>query len=183
MAGFTLWLTGLSGSGKSTLAARVATELRRRGLQVESLDGDEVRQHLSKDLGFSKADRDANVRRVGRVAREVTSSGGCAIVAAISPYRDVRDEVRRSIGRFCEVYCECPLDVLSQRDRKGLYRKAMRGELKNLTGVDDPYEPPERPEVHLRTDHESAETSAERIVRKLEALGYIPKLAAGGRSG
>lgn len=178
-----MWFTGLSGSGKSTLAAMVAAELRRRGVHVETLDGDEIRKHLSKGLGFSKEDRDANVRRVGFVARLVTRSGGCAIAAAISPYRDVRDEVRQSIGRFCEVYCECPLDVLSQRDRKGLYEKALRGEIKNFTGVDDPYEAPQRADVHLRTHQESAETCAERIVHKLESLGYIPDWSGLTRTG
>ena len=177
--GFVLWFTGLSGSGKSTLTAMVSAELRRRGVHVEALDGDEVRKNLSKGLGFSKEDRDTNIRRLGFVANLIARSGGCAITAAISPYRSVRDEVRRSAERFCEVYCECPLSVLTARDPKGLYDKALRGEIKNFTGVDDPYEAPEHPEVHLHTDQEPPEASALRVVRRLEELGLVATI--GGR--
>lgn len=173
MPGFVLWFTGLSGSGKSTLTTLVSAELRRRGHHVETLDGDEIRKNLSKGLGFSKDDRDANVRRLGFVARLIARSGGCAITAAISPYREVRDEVRRGIDRFCEVYCECPVSVLAKRDPKGLYEKALRGEIKNFTGVDDPYEAPIAPEVHLRTDEEQPAASAVRIVERLVELGFI----------
>src|SRR5689334_24733741 len=141
--GFVVWFTGMSGAGKSTLAAMLAAELTRRGVHVESLDGDVVRTYLSKGLGFSREDRDTNIRRLGFVAKLVARSGACAITAAISPYRITRDEVRRSFPRFCEVYCDCPLEVLAERDPKGLYRRAMRGEIKNFTGVDDPYEGPE----------------------------------------
>lgn len=171
--GFVLWFTGLSGSGKSTLTAMVAAELRSRGVHVEALDGDEIRKNLSKGLGFTKEDRDANIRRLGFVANLIARSGGCAITAAISPYRAVREEVRRGAEHFCEVYCECPVAVLAERDPKGLYKKALRGEIKNFTGVDDPYEAPEAPEIHLHTDRESPEASAARVVTRLEELGLI----------
>ncbi|MBX3208106.1 MAG: sulfate adenylyltransferase [Labilithrix sp.] len=171
--GFVVWFTGLSGSGKSTLAAMLAAELSERGVHVESLDGDVVRRHLSKGLGFSRDDRDTNIRRIGFVARLVARSGGCAITAAISPYRAIRDEQRRSIGRFCEVYCECPLEVLAQRDAKGLYARALAGEIKGFTGIDDPYEPPSSPEVIVHTDAESPRQSLARILTKLEELGYV----------
>ncbi len=172
--GFVLWFTGLSGSGKSTLTTRVAAELRRRGVHVETLDGDEVRKNLSRGLGFSREDRDANIRRIGFVAKLIARSGACAIAAAISPYRSVRDEVRRSTDRFCEVYCECPIEVLAERDPKGLYKKALAGEIKHFTGVDDPYEAPQAPEVHLYTDSEEPEQSVGKILTRLEELGYIP---------
>lgn len=180
--GLVLWFTGLSGSGKSTLSTLVAAELRRRGLHVELLDGDEVREHLSKGLGFSREDRDTNVRRIGFVAQMVARCGACAIAAAISPYRDVRREVRRGTERFCEVHCDCPIDVLAERDPKGLYQKALRGELKHFTGVDDPYEAPESPEVYVRTDHESPEASAARILTRLQELGLLDASAAAGKA-
>jgi len=145
--GFTLWFTGLSGAGKSTISQIVADELRRRGLKVEVLDGDVVRTHLSKGLGFSKEDRDINIRRIGWVCEVLSRNGVAAIGAAISPYRQIRDEIRSQIGRFVEVYVECPIPVLAERDVKGLYQKALAGELKNFTGVSDPYEPPLNPEV------------------------------------
>jgi adenylyl-sulfate kinase len=172
--GFVIWFTGLSGSGKSTLTTLVAAELRRRAVHVETLDGDEIRRHLSKGLGFSKEDRDVNIRRIAFVAKLVSRSGGCAITAAISPYREIRDEARRSVERFCEVFCDCPLSVLAERDPKGLYKKAMRGEIKNFTGVDDPYERPVQPDVYLDTSREAPETSAAKIVARLEELGFIP---------
>jgi len=172
--GFVLWFTGLSGSGKSTLAALVATELRRRSLHVETLDGDEIRKHLSKGLGFSKEDRDENVRRIAFVAKLLCRAGACAITAAISPYREAREEARGSVARFCEVFCDCPLAVLVARDPKGLYEKALRGEIENFTGVDDPYEAPATPDVHLDTSRESPQESAARIVTRLEELGFIP---------
>src|SRR5882672_4959394 len=143
--GFVVWFTGLSGAGKSTLASMLAGEIARRGTHVETLDGDEVRMHLSKGLGFSREDRDTNIRRIGFVAKLVARSGACAITAAISPYREIRDEQRRSIGRFCEVYCECPIGILQRRDAKGLYARALAGEIKGFTGVDDPYEAPASP--------------------------------------
>ncbi len=173
--GFVVWFTGMSGSGKSTLAAMLAAELGRRGVHVESLDGDVVRTHLSKGLGFSREDRDTNIRRIGFVARLVARSGACAITAAISPYREVRDEQRRAIGRFCEVYCECPIEVLQERDVKGLYARARAGDLKSFTGLDDPYEPPLAPEVRLHTDREPPEASLATIVGTLEDLGFLER--------
>jgi sulfate adenylyltransferase/3'-phosphoadenosine 5'-phosphosulfate synthase len=173
--GFVIWFTGLSGAGKSTLSALVGAEVARRGVHVEILDGDEVRTHLSKGLGFSKEDRDINVRRIGFVAKLIARTGGCAITAAISPYRDVRDEQRAQIGRFVEVYCRCSIEVLAERDVKGLYKKALAGEIPHFTGIDDPYEPPLSPEVVVETGVESREASLARIVAKLEELGYVPK--------
>jgi adenylyl-sulfate kinase len=172
--GFTLWFTGLSGSGKSTLAEEIEGELLERGLKVEVLDGDVVRTNLSKGLGFSKEDRDINIRRIGFVCHLLTRNDVIAIASAISPYRAIRDENRKLIGRFVEVYCQCPLDVLETRDKKGLYKKARAGEIKNFTGVSDPYEPPENPEILIETDKETVEDSVAKILRTLELMGYIP---------
>jgi adenylyl-sulfate kinase len=173
--GFTLWFTGLSGSGKSTISQLVADELRRRGLRVEVLDGDVVRTHLSKGLGFSKEDRDINIRRIGWVCEVLSRNGVAAIGAAISPYRDIRDEIRAKTGRFVEVYVECSIEKLTERDVKGLYQKALNGEIKNFTGVSDPYEPPLNPEVVCHTDgRETPEQSAAKVLAKLESLGYVP---------
>lgn len=174
MKGFTLWFTGLSGSGKSTLAREVERILRERGMKVEVLDGDVVRTNLSKGLGFSKEDRDINIRRIGFVCHLLTRNDAVAIAAAISPYRAIRDENRKLIGRFVEVYCKCPLEVLQERDVKGLYAKALAGEIKNFTGVSDPYEPPENPEVVIESDEETPGESTARIIRTLELMGYIP---------
>jgi adenylyl-sulfate kinase len=173
MEGFTLWFTGLSGSGKSSLAERIKNELIERGMKVELLDGDEFRTTLSKGLGFSKEDRDTNIRRIGYVAKLLTRNGVVAITAAISPYRDVRDEQRQKIGRFFEVYTECDLDTLERRDVKGLYKKARAGQIKNFTGVDDPYEPPLHPDVLCNTASEGIDTSFQRILVALEAKGFI----------
>lgn len=174
MAGFVVWFTGMSGAGKSTLAGLLSTELAARGVHVEVLDGDEVRTHLSKGLGFSREDRDTNVRRIGFVAKLLARAGACAITAAISPYRAIRDEQRAQIPRFVEVYCSCAIPSLVARDPKGLYQKALAGEIKSFTGLDDPYEPPERPELVVHTDREPKEESLARILLKLEELGYIP---------
>ncbi len=171
--GFTIWFTGLSGSGKTTVSRLVEKELRARGFKVEVLDGDIVRENLSKGLGFSKEDRDTNIRRIGFVCELLTRNGVIAIAAAISPYRAIRDENRARIGRFVEVYMCCPLDVLMQRDVKGLYKKALAGEIKKFTGVDDPYEPPLRPEVTLETEKESSPQSAARVMAKLKEMGYL----------
>lgn len=176
MKGFTLWFTGLPSSGKSTLARRVEEILLERGMNVEVLDGDEVRETFSKGLGFSKQDRDTNIRRIGFVAKLLSRNGVVAITAAISPYRDTRDEMRKAIGRFVEVYVECPIDVLKERDVKGLYKKALAGEIKNFTGVDDPYEAPLKPEVLIPSSQESVEKSVARIIATLETLGYIPRV-------
>jgi adenylyl-sulfate kinase len=172
--GFTIWFTGLSGSGKSTIAAILERDLRDRGLKVEVLDGDVVRQHLSKGLGFSKEDRDTNIRRIGWVCEVLSRNDVVAIAAAISPYREIRDEVRANIGRFVEVYVEAPLEVLADRDIKGLYRKAMAGEITNFTGVNDPYEEPLNPEVVCHSDgSETPEQSAAKVIAKLEELEYV----------
>lgn len=171
--GFTVWFTGLSGSGKSTIAERVALKLERKGLPVETLDGDIVRTNLSKGLGFSREDRDENIKRVGFVCQLLTRHGVAAVASVISPYREARDFNRRKIGSFVEVYVSCPVEICAQRDIKGLYQKAMAGEIKGFTGVDDPYEPPENPEVICRTDKESVEICVEKVLKKLEELGYI----------
>ena len=171
--GFTLWFTGLSGAGKTTLARIVEAELLSRGHRVEVLDGDIIRTNLSKGLGFSKEDRDTNIRRIGFVCNLLTRNGVVAIAAAISPYREVRDELRRDIGSFVEVYVKCPIDVLAERDVKGLYKKALAGEIKNFTGVDDPYEAPASAEVVVETDSELPDASAEHIIARLEELGLV----------
>ena len=180
--GFTLWFTGLSGAGKSTLARLVEDELKARGHKVEVLDGDVIRTHLSKGLGFSKEDRDTNIRRIGFVCDLLTRNGVVAIAAAISPYRALRDELRQQIGSFVEVYVECPINVLSDRDVKGLYKKALAGEIKNFTGIDDPYEPPVSPEVTVHTDSETAEQSAARIFSRLELMGLVAASETAGYS-
>ncbi|HYA35680.1 MAG TPA: adenylyl-sulfate kinase [Candidatus Binataceae bacterium] len=171
--GFTLWFTGMSGAGKSTLANLVADELRKRGHRVELLDGDEVRTHLSKGLGFSKEDRDTNIRRIGYVCKLLSRNGVVAISAAISPYRDVRDELRREHDKFFEVYVRCPLDALVERDVKGLYKKALAGEIKNFTGVSDPYEEPLNPELVIESHRESVDESVSKLLQRLEAAGLI----------
>ena len=171
--GFTIWLTGLSGAGKSTLARALEQALRDRQRHVEVLDGDEVRENLSKGLGFSKEDRDTNIRRIAYVAKLVSRSGGVAITAAISPYRGIRDEARAQIGPFVEVFVRCPLDVLIKRDTKGLYARALRGEIAQFTGVSDPYEEPLAAEVVVDTDVESIEESARKVLHRLESLGYL----------
>ena len=173
--GFVVWFTGLSGAGKSTIAAALQAELARRGRYSELLDGDEVRTHLSKGLGFSKEDRDTNIRRIGYVARLIARSGGIAITAAISPYREVRDEVRGQTPNFVEVFVRCPLDTLVERDTKGLYRKAIAGEIANFTGVSDPYEEPLRAEVTCDTSEESLGESLAKVLDKLERLGLLPR--------
>jgi adenylyl-sulfate kinase len=166
--GRVLWLTGLSGAGKSTIAERVAAELRRRGRLVEVLDGDAVRENLSKGLGFSKEDRDTNIRRIGYVAELLARNGVVVIVAAISPYRAVRDEVRARIDRFVEVHVHCSLDELVRRDVKGLYRRALAGEIPHFTGVSDPYEAPLDPEVVVDSGVESVEESVGRVLAALD---------------
>ncbi len=176
--GFTLWFTGLSGAGKSTLARGVEAALRARGMKVELLDGDIVRQNLSKGLGFSKEDRDTNILRIGFVCKLLTRNGVVAIAAAISPYRAIRDAVRLEVGDFVEVYVHCPLPELVKRDVKGLYEKAMRGEIKNFTGVSDPYEEPLQAEITIDSSLESPEESIARILDKLEALGMVPAVEA-----
>jgi sulfate adenylyltransferase/3'-phosphoadenosine 5'-phosphosulfate synthase len=170
-----VWFTGLSGAGKSTIANALKAELEARGRHVELLDGDEVRTHLSKGLGFSKEDRDTNIRRIGYVARLVARSGGVAITAAISPYREVRNEIRAQTPGFVEVFARAPLDTLVERDVKGLYKKAIAGEIANFTGVSDPYEEPLYPEVVCDTSRESPAQSLSKVIAALERLGHLDR--------
>jgi adenylylsulfate kinase len=162
--GLTVWFTGLSGAGKTTICNAVSSALSERGYRVEVLDGDVVRQQLSRDLGFSREDRDENVRRIAFIAEILTRNGILVLVAAISPYRTVREEVRQKIGRFLEVFVDAPLAICEERDPKGLYRKARRGELKGFTGIDDPYEAPQVPDVRCRTDRETLEISSKKVI-------------------
>jgi len=171
--GVTIWFTGLSGAGKSTLANLLEKELRAHDMKVEVLDGDVVRTHLSKGLGFSKEDRDTNIRRIGWVCQVLTRNGVVAIAAAISPYHEIRDEIRANVKNFVEVYVEAPIAVLAERDVKGLYKKALAGELKNFTGVSDPYEAPEHAEVVCHSDHETVSESLGKILDALRRLGYL----------
>jgi adenylyl-sulfate kinase len=174
MKGFTLWFTGLPCSGKSTLARKVEEVLLERGVGVEVLDGDEVRQHLSKELGFSKEGRDTNIRRIGYVAQLLSRNGAVAITACISPYKAIRDEVRGWHKRFVEVYVKVPVEVCAERDVKGMYKKAYAGEIKEFTGVSDPYEEPENPEIVVETDKQTEDESRDVIIRTLELMTYIP---------
>jgi adenylylsulfate kinase len=177
--GFVLWFTGLSGSGKSTIADLVVPELRERGVKIEVLDGDVVRTNLSKGLGFSKEGRDTNILRVGFVANLLARNGLAACCACISPYTEIRDTVRRQVegdgGAFIEIFMDTPLDDCIQRDPKGLYKKALAGEIKQFTGIDDPYEPPENPEIDLKTHDATPEESARQVIQYLEAEGLIPR--------
>ncbi len=172
--GFTIWLTGLSGAGKSTVSGLLQERLRAGGAAVEVLDGDVVRTWLSKGLGFSKEDRDENIRRIGFVCELLSRNGVIAIAAAISPYRNVREEVRSRIRNFVEVHVECPIEVLAKRDVKGLYKKALAGEIPHFTGISDPYEPPLAPEVVINSSTESPEESVGKILSTLEHLKLIP---------
>jgi adenylyl-sulfate kinase len=171
--GFTLWFTGMSGAGKSTISRALELRLRERGARVEVLDGDVVRTHLSKGLGFSKEDRDENIRRIGFVCELLSRNGVIAIAAAISPYRAVREEVRARIPNFVEVYVSCPVDVLAERDVKGLYKRALAGEIPHFTGISDPYEPPLNPEVTVNSSTETADESVGKIWATLERLGLV----------
>ena len=180
--GFTLWFTGLSGAGKTTVAEIVEHELRERIGSVEVLDGDIVRTNLSKGLGFSREDRDTNVLRIGFVANLLTRNGVGVIVSAISPFKEVRDQVRREVGDgFIEIFVDAPVEVCAERDVKGLYKKAYSGEIPQFTGVSDPYEPPAAPELTLKTNEEEPEDSARRVIAKLEELGYLEPAREYGR--
>jgi len=183
--GFTLWLTGLSGAGKTTLAVELTHQLRARGVSVEVLDGDQVRTNLSKGLGFSKEDRDTNIRRIGYVCRLLSRNGVATIAAAISPYRETRDEVRRLIEQegveFIEVFVSCSIEVLAARDTKGLYQKALAGQITGFTGIDDPYEPPLAPEVVIESDRELIESSTRKIINELEERDLLPKFGIADR--
>ncbi len=172
--GFTLWFTGLSGAGKTTVSRVIEQDLRARGMKVEVLDGDVIRENLSKGLGFSKEDRDTNIRRIGWVCEVLSRNGVVAIAAAISPYAEIRDEIRGKVENFVEVYAECPIPVLAERDVKGLYKKALAGEIKNFTGVSDPYEAPTNAEVTYHSDKETVQESAQKILSKLEEMGLVP---------
>lgn len=172
-SGFVLWLTGLSGAGKSTIAQLIGEELRGRGHKVELLDGDDVRTHLSKGLGFSREDRDTNVKRIAYVAQLLARNGVIAITAAISPYREAREWARRTSERFVEVYVKCPLSVCAERDVKGLYEKAFNGTLANFTGVSDPYEEPDHPDIVTDTSQQTVRESVDHILQQLERGGYL----------
>jgi len=172
--GFILWFTGLSGSGKSTLANFITPILKEKGCNVEILDGDEVRENLSKGLGFSKEDRDTNIRRIGYVANMLSRNGVVSITAAISPYREIRDECRsKAQVPFIEIFVDAPLEVVEARDTKGLYKKARAGIIKQFTGISDPYEAPTKPEITLKTGDESIEASANKILKYLSTKGLI----------
>ncbi len=172
--GVTLWFTGLSGAGKTTISQQVEAKLRAQGYKLEVLDGDIVRTNLTKGLGFSKEDRDENIRRIGFVSHLLTRNGVIVIVSAISPYRAIRDEVRAKIGNFVEVFVNAPLNVCEDRDVKGLYQKARSGEIKMFTGISDPYEAPLNPEIECRTDLEELDESVNKVLAGLEKLGYLP---------
>lgn len=171
--GVTVWFTGLSGAGKTTISHALADRLKAAGCKLEILDGDIVRTNLTKGLGFSKADRDENIRRIGFVSHLLSRNGVIVFVSAISPYRNIREEVRERIGDFVEVFVNAPLEECERRDVKGLYQRARAGEIKGFTGIDDPYEPPINPEVECRTDLEELEESMAKVMDKLVELGYI----------
>ncbi|UXE60844.1 MAG: adenylyl-sulfate kinase [Woronichinia naegeliana WA131] len=171
--GVTIWLTGLSGAGKTTITQALEQKLLAGGYDIEVLDGDVVRTNLTKGLGFSKADRDENIRRIGFVANLLTRHGVIVLVSAISPYREIREEVKQKIGNFVEVFVNAPLNVCEERDVKGLYQQARKGEIKGFTGIDDPYEAPLNPEVECRTDLEELEESVAKVWDKLVEMSYI----------
>jgi len=173
--GFTVWFTGMSGSGKTTLASKLEEVLRGRGLKVEHLDGDIIRKSLTRDLGFSKNDRDTAIERITFIAKLLTRNGVAILCSFISPYRERRAKSRAEIGNFVEVYCKSSLGTLVERDVKGLYKKALAGEIQNFTGISDPYEEPENSEVVVETDKETIEESLTKIICKLEELGYVPE--------
>ncbi|MEQ9487300.1 adenylyl-sulfate kinase [Coleofasciculus sp. F4-SAH-05] len=176
--GVTIWFTGLSGAGKTTITQALAKTLQDKECKLEVLDGDIVRQNLTKGLGFSKEDRDENIRRIGFVSHLLTRNGVIVLVSAISPYRVIREEVRQKVGDFLEVYVNAPLATCEERDVKGLYKRARAGEILGFTGIDDPYEPPLNPEVECRTDQEELSESVAKVLQKLEELGYLPKQLA-----
>ncbi|MEM7590607.1 MAG: adenylyl-sulfate kinase [Cyanobacteria bacterium P01_A01_bin.83] len=171
--GAAVWFTGFSGAGKSTIADALTKKLKSEGYQMEVLDGDEIREHLTKDLGFSKEDRDTNIRRIGFVAKLLARNGVIVLVPVISPYRAIREEMRANIDNFVEVFVNAPLSVCEERDVKGLYKKVRAGQIKQFTGIDDPYEPPTNPEVECRTDLEELNESVDKIFNKLKESGYI----------
>lgn len=171
--GFTLWFTGLPCSGKSTIANAVADELRKKRLKVERLDADIIRKHLWRELGYSKEDRDENIRRATYLAKLLTRNGVAVLTSFISPYTELRAYARREIEDFVEVYVKCPVEVCIQRDDRGMYKKALAGEIQNFTGISDPYEEPPDPEVLIESDKESIEESVTKVMVKLDSLGYL----------
>jgi adenylylsulfate kinase len=180
--GFTIWFTGLSGSGKTTCSRLLEERLKQHGARVELLDGDEVRLRICRGLGFSKEDRNENVSRIGYVCEILSRNGVVAIVAAISPYREAREKIRASVPGLVEVYMECPVEILIENDVKGLYKKALAGEIKNFSGVSDPYEPPVDPDVTIRTYRDTLEEGVQKIWNKLESLGLLTSsLTSGAR--
>jgi adenylylsulfate kinase len=174
--GFTAWFTGLPCSGKTSIADRVAETLREKGYRVERLDGDIVRSSLTSDLGFSKEDRDENIKRVTFVAKLLTRNDVAVLATFVSPYRERREKTRREIGDFVEIYTRCPVEVCMERDIKGMYERALAGEITNFTGINDPYEEPDDPELVLDTDKETVEESVRRVLDKLVELGYISEI-------
>jgi len=173
--GFTVWFTGLSGSGKSTLAGMLRDALQVRGNSCEVLDSGRIRQALNRSLGFTREEIETNLRRIAYDCKLLNRNGVIAIVAAVSPYRDMRDAIRADVGRFIEVYCRCPLEVLARRDKSGLFEKAQQGEIAHVAGVNAPYEEPFKPEVLINTDVDALEDEVRRILSTLEILGYLPK--------
>ena len=171
--GVAVWFTGFSGAGKSTIADALTDKLKSAGYQLEVLDGDEIRENLTKDLGFSKEDRDTNIRRIGFVAKLLARNGVIVLVPVISPYRAIREEIRKNIDNFVEVFVNAPISVCEDRDVKGLYKKVRAGQIKQFTGIDDPYEPPLNPEVECRTDLEELSESVDKIFSALKTSGYI----------
>ena len=171
--GVAVWFTGFSGAGKSTIADALTEKLKSEGYKLEVLDGDEIRENLTKDLGFSKEDRDTNIRRIGFVAKLLSRNGVIVLVPVISPYRAIREEMRKNIGNFLEVFVNAPLSVCEDRDVKGLYKQVRAGKIKQFTGIDDPYEPPTNPEIECRTDLEELSESVDKIFSKLKELEYI----------
>jgi adenylylsulfate kinase len=173
--GVTLWFTGLPCSGKSTIADAVAKELRQKGLKAERLDADIIRKHLWKELGYSKEDRNENIRRATFLAKLLTRNGIAVLTSFISPYKELRDYARREIGDFVEIFVKCPVEVCIQRDTRGMYEKALAGKIQNFTGVSDPYEEPPNPELVLESDKESLEESVAKVMVKIKELGYVGK--------
>lgn len=171
--GVAVWFTGFSGAGKSTIADALTKKLKSEGYRLEVLDGDEIRENLTKDLGFSKEDRDTNIRRIGFVAKLLARNGVIVLVPVISPYRAIREEMRANIDNFVEVFVNAPISVCEERDVKGLYKKVRAGQIKQFTGIDDPYEPPLNPEVECRTDLEELSESVDKIFNQLKSLEYI----------
>lgn len=175
--GFVVWMTGLSGAGKTTIALLMEAELKKRGLKIERLDGDVVRESLTRDLGFSKEDRDKNIERVTFVAKLLSRNGVGCVCSFISPYQEVRNQVRANTTNFLEVFIDAPLEVVIERDVKGMYKKAIAGEIPNFTGISDPFEAPSNPDIHIRTHQCTPQEGSDMIIRHLESLKYIPTLA------